>query len=101
MAKSLKKAIKDAKGACEHDRPLLSEIMDCFGSEQDHLIRLAHEHHRDAKRQKRDDDHLAALGKLSKQAAGSSNANAQSSNVEVPYVRPHKQAGALAGQTCK
>ena len=55
--------------------------MDFFESERDNLTTLAHEHHKETKRQKRDDDHLAALGKLGKQAAGSNNG------------RLHKQAG--------
>ena len=35
VAKALKKVLKEANWVCEHDRPLLSEIMDFFESERD------------------------------------------------------------------
>ena len=38
VAKALKRALKEANRVCEHDRPLLSEIMDFFESQRDNLI---------------------------------------------------------------
>lgn len=96
----MKRALAKAKVSAKYERPLLSEILDCFGEEQDSLIKLAHEHNKDTKKSKRDDEHLAALGRLGKQAASASPASGQASYY-APPARPYRQTGDLAGQVCK
>ena len=78
--KALQRALAKAKESAKYERPLLSQILDCFCEEQDNLIKLAHEHNKETKKSKRDDEHLAALARLGKQAASASHSSSQASH---------------------